>query len=168
MCCPDCSCKHAERFAELMFDFVHDLRVRYTGVRSATRAPGLLHPGLYNMLPVDRSCACNIGCLRCRNQGTGKGCIKASDGAAGPTCSAPKVGLCCDESETYGNCEPAAGQPCASYGGAGPTPLTPFCCDEMDLPGCYSAANPNGCVVSAHAADSSIYQYVSAVTCLAV
>lgn len=94
--------------------------------------------------------------MLCRNQGTGVGCIKASDGAAGPVCSAPKMGFCCDESQTYGNCEPAAGQPCT-------TPLTPFCCDEMDLPGCFSAADPNGCVVSA-LATSGTYQCIRPVT----
>ncbi|KAL0030686.1 hypothetical protein WJX77_002136 [Trebouxia sp. C0004] len=96
------------------------------------------------------------------NIGTGKNCAAVSDGAGGPKCQGSQIGLCCTASESSNNCltllgdgsDPAAtfatlnqvkqennpsAPTCAEvmYGGQS---LSPFCCDEMDLPNCPTAA----------------------------
>jgi len=98
----------------------------------------------------------------CRNQGTGKNCAKASDGAGGPTCIDRQVGLCCDAAETSSNCLTLFGDfplealtaadgsitaRCADQGGSGPDNLTPFCCQEMGLPGSSAFSNYTQCPV---------------------
>lgn len=101
-------------------------------------------------------------CSRCRNIGTGKNCAAASDAAGGPTCQGSQIGLCCSALESSQNCltllgdgsDPRAtlGQfvgdrqtsnptvPACSQIQLGGQALSPFCCDEMDLPNCDSAA----------------------------
>ncbi len=97
-----------------------------------------------------------------RNQGTGKNCAQASDGAGGPTCNSQLVGLCCDVAETSDNCLTLFGDPplqaltasdgssavrCADQSGAGPDHLSPFCCQEMDLPSCSAFHDYTQCPV---------------------
>ena len=109
--------------------------------------------------PVKAACESRRGC---RNQGTGKNCAQASDGAGGPTCNSQQVGLCCDASETSENCLTLFGDPplqaltasdgssaprCADQSGAGPDHLSPFCCQEMDLPDCLVFSDYTQCPV---------------------
>lgn len=98
-------------------------------------------------------CVCLALCLTCSealavNQGTGKNCITASDGPGGPKCQGSKIGLCCDASFQSDNCLTLLGAPaedgalssCASY------TLSPFCCDEMDVPDCDYGSSAADCV----------------------
>jgi len=111
----------------------------------------------------------------CRNQGTGKNCAQASDGAGGPTCNRQQVGLCCDAAETSNNCLTLFGDPplqaltasdgsgaarCADQSGAGPNHLSPFCCQEMDLPSCSAFSDYTQCPVG-HQTCIATYMYVS-------
>ena len=95
-----------------------------------------------------------------RNIGTGKNCAAVSDGAGGPNCPGSQIGLCCAASESSQNCltllsdgsDPAATFATVDQGSQENTPptcaevmydgqtLSPFCCDEMDLPNCPTAA----------------------------
>lgn len=86
--------------------------------------------------------------LLCRFQGTGRGCVTASEGSNGAVCQAPKLGLCCDTSQTNQNCLTAMGKRCDTYTPFGPGPVKAFCCDAMDLPGCEAFGDPTQCPVS--------------------
>ena len=120
----------------------------------------------------------------CRNIGTGKNCAAVSDGAGGPKCPGSQIGLCCAALEKSNNCltllsdgsDPAATFATLDQGNQENTPptcaqvmydgqtLSPFCCDEMDLPNCPTAAVESkgsppelinagqGCVVSDYTA----------------
>lgn len=98
----------------------------------------------------------------CRNQGTGKNCATASDGVGGPLCHSPQVGLCCDAARNFESCLTLFGDPplpsftaserssvarCANQTGSGPDFLSPFCCQEMDLPSCIAISDYNQCPV---------------------
>ena len=75
--------------------------------------------------------------------------MTVSEGPDGPICQAPKLGLCCDASQTSQNClVPLKGMPCDTSSGFGPGPVKGFCCDAMDLPGCEAFADPTQCPVS--------------------
>lgn len=82
----------------------------------------------------------------CRSQGTGKNCVKTADATGGPKCSASQTALCCDATQTSENCLSASGSACSDFDGS--NPLTPFCCDQMDNPGCSQV--DNGCNVESH------------------
>ena len=98
----------------------------------------------------------------CRNQGTGKGCAKASDGTGGPKCEGSQVGLCCDPTRTSDNCLTLTGDgkflgagvssgkvpQCSDFSGNGGATLQAYCCDEMDLPDCLSYSDYTQCPVS--------------------
>ena len=77
-------------------------------------------------------------------------------------CQGLQIGLCCDAnfhsdncltilgatSEDVDNIIPAGSLPsCASFPSATAEPLSPFCCDEMDLPDCYYGTSGASCVV---------------------
>lgn len=95
-------------------------------------------------------CTCVTWFLSCRNQGTGKNCIPANDGPAGPHCQGSKLGLCCDAAYQKDNCLTLVGatadNTCASFNSPS-GPLSAFCCDEMDLPDCYFVKTASDCVV---------------------
>ncbi|KAL0022038.1 hypothetical protein WJX77_008455 [Trebouxia sp. C0004] len=111
-------------------------------------------------------CVCLALCLTCsealaENQGTGKNCIKASDGPGGPKCQSSQIGVCCDASFHNDNCLtilgataenadsslPAGSLPsCASFSSATAEPLSAFCCDEMDVPDCVYGTSGASCV----------------------
>nr|QOL01285.1 putative extracellular protein TR9_086 [Trebouxia lynnae] len=79
-------------------------------------------------------------------QGTGRNCVPSVNGSNGPTCKAPKLGLCCDASQTSQNClTPSKGTKCAANSGFGPGPVKAYCCDAMDLPGCEAFSDPTQC-----------------------
>lgn len=91
--------------------------------------------------------------------GTGRNCVAAADAIGGPKCQDSQVGLCCNSGPSSHSCLTLFGDgpipvttlgrfdetsnptvpTCAQvhYGGEA---LKPFCCDEMDLPTCTSAA----------------------------
>ena len=84
------------------------------------------------------------------NAGTGTKCISAADGVGGPKCPGQQVGVCYTESHTQQECltlfgpgpEPTVDATCAHPGhlNVAPESLSPFCCDELDLPDCSDAA----------------------------
>jgi len=100
----------------------------------------------------------------CRNVGTGKNCANATDAPGGPKCKAHQVGICCDAAEASGNCQTASTAlstsdngttyvpTCADLGSGHPPfdLLSPFCCDEMNVPGasCLSSNETPGPTVS--------------------
>ncbi len=112
------------------------------------------------ILPCAYGIVCSGDCaICCRNIGTGKTCAAVSDGAGGPKCSGSQVGLCCAALESSSNCLTLLGDgsdPAATLGlfthennpsaatcaqvMLGGQPLSPFCCDEMDLRNCPTAA----------------------------
>ena len=59
----------------------------------------------------------------------------------------PRVGVCCDAFQKQGNCLTASGSSCASYGPAGETPLTAYCCDQLDIPACKPVSKASDCKV---------------------
>ena len=106
--------------------------------------------------------------IHCRNQGTGKNCAGGPDDLpGGPRCLGPdstKLGLCCDATRTEHNCltllgdgsdwhDPIAAIAMLRQQSANGTTVptcgqiringvtqSPFCCDQMDLPHCPTAA----------------------------
>ena len=95
---------------------------------------------------------CSSGfCVLCRFRGSGRKCVPAVDGSTGPICKAPKLGLCCDESQHHANQDcliPPKGTNCTAESPFGPGPVKAFCCDAMDLPGCEAFGDPTQCPVS--------------------
>lgn len=83
----------------------------------------------------------------CRVDGSGKNCVQAVDGAGGPKCEASKVGVCCDAFLSKRNCLAASGSSCASYGVIGASPLSAFCCEQLDIPACKSVSKASDCKV---------------------
>ena len=83
--------------------------------------------------------------MTCRTDGTAQNCVEAADGAGGPKCESLKVGVCCDAFQKQGNCLTASGSSCASYGPAGETPLTAYCCDQLDIPACKPVSKASDC-----------------------
>lgn len=109
----------------------------------------------------------------CSQVGTGKNCAKATDAPGGPECKGSQVGLCCDALSHEDNCItvftyypevypeihngsralPACGDVFADFPSTDTGKfykLSPFCCDEMNLPaaGCYAVDEPVRVTVS--------------------
>ena len=77
-----------------------------------------------------------------RELGTGKNCVRAADADGGPKCTSSQIALCCDTSKTSQNCGAASGRACKdrfSYARSG---FAPYCCDQMDMPGCVNLDSP--------------------------
>lgn len=106
-------------------------------------------------LSAGRKVICCSNCT-CRTDGTGQNCVKTTDSPTGPVCAGPKVGVCCDAFNDRDNCLTASGSSCASYGPDGDTPLTAFCCDQLDQPNCPSVNTASDCPVGSSSCNSEL------------